>query len=37
MIGGDVGPAADKHGMTEDSVGGANDSSPDANITQQDN
>jgi hypothetical protein len=33
----DVGPAADGHGTTEDHVGGANASSPDANATQQDN
>jgi hypothetical protein len=37
MIARDVGPAANRHGMTEDNVGGANDSSPDANVTQQDN
>ena len=29
----DVGPAADGHGMTEDNVGGANASLPDANVT----
>ena len=33
----DVGPVADGHGTTEDHVGGANASSPDANATQRDN